>query len=123
MITKEEAMKLSALLFNAGDVFHIAHLTAKGEGSYARHSALGDLYDAVRSGADEITEMLYSYIGVYSFVIPVSEQREAVSFARFLRARMVDSQKLLSSMPDVLNKWQEIMGIVSRGIYKLENLK
>lgn len=121
MITKDEAAKVSSMLFHARDVLHLCHLREKGIGSYAAHIALGDLYPALESAGDLLTEMIAGYIGIYDFKIPASEWTDKIAFCRLLRIRMIDCQKSLSSMPDVLNKFQDVIGTVTHTIYKLEN--
>lgn len=50
------AAQFVAVLFLARDLAHRAHLKVSGQGSFAKHSALGDFYEAVTDFADKLTE-------------------------------------------------------------------
>lgn len=50
------AAQFVAVLFLARDLAHRAHLKVRGQGSFAKHSALGDFYEAVTDFADKLTE-------------------------------------------------------------------
>ena len=50
------AAQFVAVLFLARDLAHRAHLKVSGPGSFAKHSALGDFYEAVTDFADKLTE-------------------------------------------------------------------
>lgn len=64
----EVAGKFVALLFLSRDLAHKAHLAAKGEGSYAKHVALGTFYDKVIDLADAFTEQ---YQGEYEELLEI----------------------------------------------------
>ena len=67
--------ELVAQLFLSREVAHRAHLKEKGQGSYARHIALNDFYDAIVEHADSIAE---AYQGEYAKLldIPMLEDDE-----------------------------------------------
>ena len=72
----EAASKFVALMFLGRDLAHRAHLAAKGEGSFARHMALGEFYESITELADTFTEQ---YQGEYEEIldIPLLDNDEA----------------------------------------------
>jgi len=110
-------------LFACADIVKIAHLKAKGPGSYAQHVALGELYDALTDMADDITETIQGYKGILTINIPATSYMEPVSYIKGKRATLIGMiEKVEEEMPDVSNKLQDLIGVMSRTIYKLENL-
>ena len=110
-------------LFACADIVKIAHLKAKGPGAYAQHVALGELYDALTDMADDITETIQGYKGILTINIPATSYMEPVSYIKGKRATLIGMiEKVEEEMPDVSNKLQDLIGVMSRTIYKLENL-
>lgn len=110
-------------LFACADIIKIAHLKAKGPGSYAQHVALGELYDALTDMADDITETIQGYKGILTISIPATSFQEPVGYIKSKRASLISMlEKIEEEMPDVSNKLQDLIGIMSRTLYKLENL-
>lgn len=110
-------------LFACADIIKIAHLKAKGPGSYAQHVALGELYDALTDMADDITETIQGYKGILTISIPATSFQEPVSYIKSKRASLISMlEKVEEEMPDVSNKLQDLIGVMSRTLYKLENL-
>lgn len=60
--------KFVALLFLSRDLAHRAHLAAKGEGSFAKHMALGEFYEGITDLADTFTEQ---YQGEYEEILDI----------------------------------------------------
>lgn len=110
-------------LFACADVIKIAHLKAKGPGAYAQHVALGELYDALSDMADDITETIQGYKGILTISIPATSFQEPIGYIKAKRAELIGMiSKMESEMPDVSNKLQDLIGVMSKTIYKLENL-
>jgi len=110
-------------LFACADIVKIAHLKAKGPGSYAQHVALGELYDALTDMADDITETIQGYKGILTISIPATSYMEPVSYIKGKRTEIISKMEMIcKEMPDVENKLQDLVGAMSKTIYKLENL-
>lgn len=110
-------------LFACADVIKIAHLKAKGPGAYAQHVALGELYDALSDMADDLTETIQGYKGILTISIPATSFQEPIGYIKAKRAELIGMiSKMESEMPDVSNKLQDLIGVMSKTIYKLENL-
>lgn len=115
--------KLISVLFNARDVVHLVHLRVTGEGSYAQHMALNDLYSALEGDADDVCELIQGYEGILDITIPMAAPKPIIPFLEDLRSNLIKAQADLDSMPDVQNKLQETIGSISKTLYKLKNLE
>lgn len=62
------AQEFVALLFLSRDLAHKAHLAAKGQGSFAKHMALGEFYSGIIDLADAFTEQ---YQGEYEEILSI----------------------------------------------------
>lgn len=109
-----------ASLFQWRNVLHIVHLKSK---SLAEHLAVEDAYSGLLSIADEITEMIQGYKGLLEIEVSSARYQEPIAFLKEKRNVLIAKQKECSDMPDVQNKLQDLIGLFSRTIYKLENLK
>ena len=110
-------------LFACADIIKIAHLKAKGPGAYAQHVALGELYDALSDMADDITETIQGYKGILTISIPATSFQEPIAYIKAKRTSISSMlEQVEKEMPDVSNKLQDLIGVMSKTIYKLENL-
>lgn len=111
-------------LFACADAIKLLHLNASGEGSYAKHVALGDLYNAISDTADDVTESIQGYKGLLSMSIPASTlPADCCTYVKSERARITIAMSSMTDMIDVQNKLQDLIAVFSKTIYKLENLK
>lgn len=110
-------------LLSCADKIKLAHFAVKGTGSYAKHTALGDLYNSFTDLTDEIVELIQGYKGILNISVPASSLTEALGYLKTERTEIITFMNTCSSMPDVQNKIQELIGEISRCIYKLENLQ
>ena len=94
--------------------------------SFAQHLAFGELYEALSKFADELVEM---YMGRYGdFHIPLSDpnhfsEQDPLDFIRQLDAVFKDLETSFPQDGFLVNKYQELQGVVAQIKYKLENLK
>lgn len=119
--TKEAAV--IGRLFNMRDTVHLAHLKVSGMGSYAQHTALGDLYDKLLDHTDEIAELTQSYVGILNIKIPPVSYMEMLPFLKTSRNQLIQDKASFNGMPDIQNELDALIGSISKTIYKLENLK
>lgn len=127
-LNKDEQMeKLINDLFAARDLAHKLHLSTK---SFAKHMALGDLYDALLETADDVAEVYQGKYGIMnlgqsapSFNVPDTTTFEPADFVRTL-ASWAEAQKSAFNPADthLLNMWDELLSKIYRAKYKLENL-
>lgn len=117
-------------LFAARDAAHKLHLKSR---SFAKHIALGELYDGLLSKIDELAEVWQGKHGVMDIgpstdrdfmQLADGNQYDPVAFIRQL-ATWVESvkQNFPKEETHILNIWDEIVSIVYRAKYKLENLQ
>lgn len=117
--------QLISQVFYARNVAHFEHWRAKGEGSFAKHMALGTFYDDVIEALDDLVE---AYQGAFDLIndIPAPEMPNG------------DVLKLLQSGADwieenheeickgnraVANLIDSLTAVYLSAIYKLRNLK
>lgn len=115
------------LLFLARDLAHKAHLKAKGEGSFAKHMALGEFYEGITELADKFAEQHQGRYGEL-LDIPLLDNeyegdiqpvlREMMEYIDECRDEMVPRK--MSSLQNVID---EIVGQYESTLYKLKFLK
>lgn len=114
--------KIAGNLLSSLNTIKLAHLRAKGPGSYAQHVALGELYDTLSGAADDFIETLQGYTGILSISIPYATYVDCCEFLTKFRVTLLGYKATFTKMPDLDNKLDEMIGNVSKGLYKLENL-
>jgi len=102
---------------------HVHHWQTK---SFARHLALGELYELLTKFADDIAEM---YMGASAEVVAPEQsdpnhfsQQDEVEFVQQLHAVLQDLKPAVADYDFLLNKYEELQGEVARVKYKLEQL-
>jgi DNA-binding ferritin-like protein len=117
--------ELISRVFYARNVAHFEHWRAKGDGSYAKHKALGHFYDDIIDAIDKLVE---AYQGAFELIgnIPAPKVAER------------DVLKLLEADADWIEEHHEdickgnravanlidgVTGVYLSTIYKLRNLK
>ena len=112
-------------LLHAVTVAHVMHLKATGPGSYARHVALGALYEGLGELVDAVAE---SYQGAYgliddypaSFAMPTKEPLEWV---KELSRIVQEGRKAMPEDSEIQDAIDEIQGLVNSTHYKLAFLE
>ena len=116
--------QIIAQLFAARDIAHALHLRTR---SFAQHLALGDFYEGIIPLADALAE---AYAGRYGTInvdmnasAMIFQDSDAISFIRSVAewAEMIRAS-LNPTDTFILNQWDEILSLVNRTKYKLENL-
>lgn len=118
---------LVAEMLDAATKFHVLHLTVKGQGSYAQHKALNDLYDALPGLADQIAESYQGATGEiqsYKMVTAPEMQTisEALTYISDLRNKISDVQKTLP-YSEIVNDFDAIKSVLNSAFYKLKFLE
>lgn len=117
--------QLIARVFYARNLAHFEHWRAKGDGSFARHVALGDFYDAVIDALDPLVE---AYQGLHGLIgtIPAPEKLLG-DCAGCLKADVEwieeNHEEICKGSRAVANLIDAVSAIYLSAIYKLENLK
>lgn len=117
---EKQAAKFAMTLLNAATVAHVLHFQTD---SYARHVALGELYEALPGLVDEVVEAYqgkYGVIGSYPATIemskdPIAFVTDLVSFVATYRDFCEDSE--------IQNLIDEIASQLDTTMYKLKRFK
>jgi hypothetical protein len=110
-------------MMNAGTKLHIAHLLVTGVGSFAAHTALNVIYDALPEHADIIaeayqgaSEKLLSYGDVSLPTIKTKD--EAVSYLRSLYNKVNNLQAIMP-YSEIINELDNVKSSINSAKYKL----
>jgi hypothetical protein len=117
--------QLISRVFYARNLAHFAHWRAKGDGSYAKHKALGKFYDGVIDAIDDVVE---AYQGAYDLIgaIPVpGEMGKDVLKCLEADAKWIEEnhEKICRGNRAVGNLIDTLTGVYLSAIYKLRNLR
>lgn len=114
-------------LMNAATSFHKLHLRVSGQGAYAAHKALNELYDALPGHADDLAEGFQGRaekLLVYEENPPkvLNSVEEALSYLRELDMEICELQ---SKMPysEIVNDLDTVKSTLNSSKYKLLFLK
>lgn len=118
--------KLISRVFYARNAAHFAHWKAKGEGSFARHVALGEFYEDVVGKLDDLVE---TYQGAFGLIgnIPAPDGKPSGDIVAALEAdaewieknhdAVCKQNRALGNLLDALSE------TYLRSLYKLKHLK
>jgi hypothetical protein len=114
---------LIAQLFAARDLAHMLHLRTR---SFAQHLALNDLYEGLLEGADTVAELYqgkYGILNIPATTALVFQTQDAQTFIRELAIWAESSRSVFNPADtNLLNEWDNVLSIIYRAKYKLENL-
>lgn len=116
---------IGALLHSA-TITHFMHLQAQGEGSYAKHIALGDYYDGIVDLVDGLAESIQ---GAYDIIIePYSPSfgnvsSEALEYMQSLREYVRNKRTLMPQDSEIQNDIDSIATLINSTCYKLLQLR
>jgi hypothetical protein len=101
---------------------HAAHWKATGEGSYARHVALGDFYDGLIDALDKYVE---AHQGTFGLVGKLKDDVEDITAQ--IRSELVwiaeHRSEIARGVPALENILDELTALHMSTLYKLENLR
>lgn len=110
-------------LMNAATSFHKLHLQVTGEGSYAQHKALNELYDALPELADKIAE---GYQGACEVLLEYAEEAPVIltsvdGAVQYMREMKMQVDELQAVMPhsEITNLLDETKDAINAAKYKL----
>lgn len=135
--------KVLSILFKARNVAHVHHWKVK---SFSLHLALGELYEALIGFADSLAEM---YMGRYGTDITIGHahhhdeyprdgavpslpqapdhhcfsEQDPIEFIRQLDCCLEELKLCIPQDGFLINKYEELQGLVSQTKYKMENLR
>jgi DNA-binding ferritin-like protein len=114
-------------LMNAATSFHKLHLQITGEGSYAAHKALNELYDSLPNLADSIAE---GYQGACEIILQYQSQgpvilssiEDALNYMRQIKMQINELQKVMHHT-EIINLLDTVKDSINSAKYKLIFLK
>lgn len=119
----EELIARSFALRNAA---HLAHWRAKGPGSFAKHSALGGLYDGIVEQIDSIVEAYQGMTGKPVGVVKLAAQdtqRDCLAMIEADCAWITENRgEIAEDNPAIENMLDELCGLYLKTTYKLKFL-
>lgn len=117
--------QLISRVFYARNLAHFSHWRAKGEGSYARHKALGKFYDDIIDAIDPLVE---AYQGAFDLIGAIPAPKDCPTDC--LKCLEADAEWIEEHHEDickgnraVANLIDTLTGVYLSAIYKLRNLK
>jgi DNA-binding ferritin-like protein len=114
------------MLLHSATVAHIMHLQAQGEGSYAKHQALGTYYDSVVEATDSLAETIQGCTGEIIKSYPTmfgNPAVEALDYLESIREYVSSHRELISEHSNIQNEIDTIMSLLDSTIYKLTFLR
>jgi DNA-binding ferritin-like protein len=117
--------ELISRVFYARNLAHFAHWRAKGEGSFAKHMALGEFYDGVIDAIDPLVE---AYQGAYDLIgnipAPTETPKDCLKCLEG-DAEWIEKnhEKICKGNRAVANLIDTLTAVYLSAIYKLRNLK
>ncbi len=122
---KIDAMTASVVqeLMNASTSFHKLHLQVRGDGSYAQHKALNEVYDALPDLADTIAE---GYQGACEVILAYESEGLAIlnsvdDAIEYMREIKMQVDELQAVMPhsEIVNNLDLVKDAINSAKYKL----
>ena len=113
-------------LLHSATITHFMHLQAEGEGSYAKHVALGDYYDSIVDLTDSLAESIQ---GAYDEIIePYSPSFgnptvEALDYVKTLREYVRTKRVQMPQDSEIQNEIDSIATLLNSTCYKLTRLR
>jgi len=110
-------------VMNARTSFHKLHLQVTGEGSYAQHKALNEIYDALPDLIDTVAE---GYQGACEVIlnypdkapVTLTSVEGAVEYLRMLSSKVAEAQNVIPHS-EVVNNLDLIKDEINSAKYKL----
>ena len=102
------------------------HFQATGEGSYAKHIALGDYYDEIVELADSLTEAIQGCYGEIVTGYPsmfANVNTEPLEYLLSLKDYVTNNRDQLPQESNIQNEIDGIATLIDSTIYKLKFLR
>lgn len=118
------AAELVMRCFNARTQAHVLHLSAKGEGSYAKHVALGAFYEEIGELADSFAEAYQGMCGELLALPAMSIKAQGpIPMLDTLEEWIESNRGEVCDMSNIQNEIDAIVTLIQSTRYKLKFLK
>jgi hypothetical protein len=119
--------QLVSKVFYTRNAAHLEHWKTKGVGSYARHVALGDFYDALIDNIDSIVEAHQGYFDLIAAVQPIPGPLLPKDIVEHIsdECEWIDEnrEKIAKNVAAIENLIDNLAGAYMSVLYKLRNLQ
>lgn len=117
--------ELIARVFATRNAAHIAHWKAKGPGSYARHTALGDFYEGIVGKLDGIVEMHQGAFGLIANVKAADALGSDIIKHLEEEAQWLgeNREEIADENPAIENAIDDLAALYWQTLYKLKHLQ
>lgn len=112
--------KLVQRAFKLRNSTHFAHWAAQGEGSFARHEALGEFYEELIAQLDKYVE---SHQGAFGLAVTAPTEDVVDAMRKDMLWITEHRSEIARGVPALENILDELVGLHLRTLYKLENLR
>lgn len=115
-----------ATLRHSATIAHFMHLQVEGEGSFARHDALGDYYEAIVPLVDSVAEQVQ---GAYDVIIQPyptafgNTDADPLDYMKVCRQYVRNHRHGLPQDSEIQNEVDEIAKLLNKTCYKLTRLR
>lgn len=126
VMDKSKIAEFIGTLLHSATITHFMHLQAEGEGSFAKHMALGTYYDEIVDLVDGLAEAIQ---GCYEELIEpypnmfANVSGEALDYMRMLKEYVAENRQNMPELSNIQNEIDSIATLIDSTIYKLKFLK
>lgn len=115
------ASEFISKLLEAAVIIHKQHLMTTGPGSFAAHEALGDVYDQLETGADNLAE---SFMGCKRVGLSFGgvDAKDFSSETRRIYEYIEANRMMMGSESHIQNLVDEVLDSLARNLFKLDRL-
>ena len=116
--------ELISRVFATRNAAHLAHWSARGVGSYARHMALGDFYEGLLGKIDAIVEMYQGAFGLVENIPATSALPSKIAEHIAEEAKWIQANRaaVADGVTAIENAIDDLIGHYLTTYYKLANL-
>lgn len=125
-MTPSATAEFIATLLHSATITHFMHLQAEGEGSYAKHKALGAYYDGIVDLVDNLAESIQGAMGAIIKPYPqmmANSDAEPLDYIQGLQEYVKAKRLDLPQDSEIQNEIDSIMTLLNSTAYKLERLR
>ena len=126
MMDQETVGEFIGTLLHSATITHFMHLQVVGEGSNAKHMALGAYYEGIVDLADSVAEAIQGceleIIKAYPKTF-ANNMMEPLVYMESLKRFVAHNRELVSEESNVQNEIDNIVTLIDSTIYKLKFLR
>jgi DNA-binding ferritin-like protein len=125
MINPRAASEFIARLLHGVTMAHMHHLAVMGQGAYAQHMALGELYEGLQSKVDDLAEAV---MGCYDVPLvfaggQFSLTDNPIADVAALYQYVEGQRAVLGTETHIQNTVDEVCNVLAHALYKLRRLQ